>query len=92
MIPKPIEQLVMDIATNVADRQGCKVPKDLEKWLVSMLLNIKRRISDQSTMLQSTVERGFHDDSIKEAGRLLKRHKSQRANGKGKRKTLASAH
>lgn len=90
MIPKPIEQLVMDIATNVAERQEWRIPKNPETLLASILLSIKEDIAEQSSMLQSTIESGFHDDSIEEARQLL-RQQARKTNGERKHKTLATA-
>lgn len=92
MIPKPIEKLARAISRDVAERRGWEVP-DPEQWLVVLLSNIKERMEKDSSyaMLESTVERAFSEDDIKQAGKLLKRGKNRKIIGTRKNQGHLSA-
>lgn len=96
MIPKPVKRLLVEIVGKVRDGNGeenrREARKDPEKCLTALLLTINQDITSVSAVLDSTVEDSFFETTLAEADRLLRRHKSRKANGKRRnRKAMAAA-
>jgi hypothetical protein len=81
VLPKAVEQLVLDIAKYLDERQRwaledkhsntTRVKKDPVAWLVSLLKQTKKNLPEVSAMLYSTVELTSFDGYLQEARKLI---------------------
>ncbi len=75
VLPKAVEQLVLDIAEYIDDSRDGRKKKIAQEnpaaWLVSMLERIKKDLPVVSATLHFTVARTSYDEYLKEAREKL---------------------
>ena len=101
MIPKPVKRLLVEIAGKATRgryyeatkkaKYRREIRKNPEKCLTAFLWTINEELSRAISMLSpsslgGTVEDSFSEDTLAEADRLLRRHKSRKVNGKRRNK------